>query len=478
MDAPSLALRFRDIGPDSILEHQKVIKQEGAVWWGWWKKDAERPTQSALDALKLLKEQPILLVNRRDRKSYIGRCLRTEQQPNDEKRVPEYYRSNISQIQFWLLLNHIEECAYDEKMGGNFEENTILEINAPLVGKPQPLAAPVGKKFSLLHLSDLHFGDDHGFPLANQKTDIGDTRKRMHDCLMDDLERLNLHKDIAGIVITGDLTTRGDWSDQTMGIILREVGDIASSLSVPRPCIFTTPGNHDIVRYAEGAIPEVKGLVDKQVDQKHERDYRLFRYKLNGTPIEEPLNSRHELHLGDSITLQICALNSCSIVPSKWTEYGYVGEFGAQLLDKLGKAEPLPLVYRLIALHHHLMPISTVDYLAGSGVSVTLDAVKILDAAQRANVHLALHGHQHMPRLTHYRNVEAPGETPSNGIYIMAGGSTGASEKRRTGSERNSYSVMTFSEKGIHVRSRELRTDSRTGSFIFNTHLPVQPIRG
>jgi len=41
MDTPRVALRFKDVVTDidTIEEHQRMITTEGAVWWGWWKKE-------------------------------------------------------------------------------------------------------------------------------------------------------------------------------------------------------------------------------------------------------------------------------------------------------------------------------------------------------------------------------------------------------------------------------------------------------
>ena len=40
----SLALKFADLDAPSISTidaHLKVIQEDGATWWGWWKKDSE-----------------------------------------------------------------------------------------------------------------------------------------------------------------------------------------------------------------------------------------------------------------------------------------------------------------------------------------------------------------------------------------------------------------------------------------------------
>ncbi|MDC6166024.1 metallophosphoesterase family protein [Paucibacter sp. XJ19-41] len=480
METPRLALRFRDPGIDTISEHKQILEKEGAVWWGWWKKDAESPGQTVILKLHESGAKTVLLVNRHARKNYTAKCLRVEGDADnvDTLRIPAYYRDKAKRIPAWLLLGEIIESPYDDAIGNSFQEGTILSLlpdDESTNTLPSTTRAERIKRSSLLHISDLHFGDDYGFPTAENPPKIGDIRKRLPECLLRDLKRIKRDQDIAGILATGDFTTRGDWSDKTMGTILRELNDLARDLGISSENIFIAPGNHDIVRYAAGAGPDIESLIDKQIDLKHERDYRFFRYKLNKTAIDEPLNRNQELLLED-FTIQICTLNSCALVSTKWTEYGYIGEFGAQLLEELGRKSTEAPTYRILALHHHLMPVSRVDTPNTDGVSLTLDAIQILDSADQAGVHLAIHGHQHTPRLAHYKNIASNGEAPHSGVYIVAGGSTGAHEKRRAGSERNSYSVLTFKSNGIQLCSRELRTDAKEGATIFDTVLDVKPL--
>ena len=110
-----------------------------------------------------------------------------------------------------------------------------------------------------------------------------------------------------------------------------------------------------------------------------------------------------------------------------------------------------------------------------NGVTLSLDASKILETAQEVGVHVAIHGHQHMPHLARYQSLPLMGGDESKGLTVVSNGSAGVSAKRRPGEERNTYCVFTFSTEGVHLRMRELRSDSKSGSDIFDGDLGASP---
>ena len=77
MEPPAIALRFRDTTPgvDTIDAHKALLRREGAVWWGWWKKDFE---DVDVDSLTQSYGQPrqTLIVNRQTRRMFLAECRR------------------------------------------------------------------------------------------------------------------------------------------------------------------------------------------------------------------------------------------------------------------------------------------------------------------------------------------------------------------------------------------------------------------
>ncbi|MFA0125231.1 metallophosphoesterase, partial [Vibrio sp. 10N.261.48.A2] len=143
------------------------------------------------------------------------------------------------------------------------------------------------------------------------------------------------NKDIAAIIITGDFTTRSDWSDSTKNLIISELHSIASGLGVDKSNIITLPGNHDMKRYpSDSNIDENKLAGNTQVTYEHERDYRLFSEELTGKHWKSQLDYNIIVSLGD-VDLFLSIMNSCRVTSSKLTEYGYVGSLGLDILDDL-----------------------------------------------------------------------------------------------------------------------------------------------
>lgn len=484
MDSPRIALRFRDAIPgiDTISEHRAIIAREGATWWGWWKKHFEPNYADFLDELGLAQGRAILL-DRASRQAFVARFLRVlrcGQGEPDETRIPPYYREFADQVAAWFLITEIQDIEYREDIGHRLGETTLLVLDTAeglqTTAKSRLDWVSANDRDVVLHLSDLHFGADYAFLAPGIRPSIGDPRQSLTKCVVEDLKRIGLDNSVGAILITGDFTTKGDWSDSTQQQILEELSLLAQAVGVTQEHIVAVPGNHDIVRYPPGmSLDLTQATVDKQTSYKHERDFRLFLEQLTGRRWNEPLN-RMVLYRLKDIDLQVCILNSCTIVATQWTEYGYVGPAGIDALQALEDISISRPTFRLMALHHHLVPINRVDAPNEQGVSLTLDAVEILDVADRCGVQLAVHGHQHLPRIMQYRNFPLSGGIAHSGMFIVCVGSAGAIEARRPGAERNSYSAFRFQPNGVRLWLRELRTDAKAGAAIFDGDLPINPL--
>ncbi|MDB1124700.1 metallophosphoesterase family protein [Vibrio algarum] len=293
--------------------------------------------------------------------------------------------------------------------------------------------------------------------------------KSLSDVLIEDLESIGLLDDIEGIIITGDITTQGDWQLESIKSIITELQIIYESIKVDKENIFIAPGNHDVVRYHENDEREINEInVELQTTQEHERYVREFIEDLTGRGKTEPLDYLKTLHLKD-VNVNICILNSCRVAAeSKWTEYGYVGKAGISILDKLKNAKEKRKTYSLMALHHHLLPVTQVDLLNEKGISLTLDAIQLLDKASEVGVCIALHGHQHCSRVTQYKRFQYLSETKAiNPISIVSSGSCGVKSSRRTESMKNSYSVITFNEDNIKLTTREINNEGKMHSYLY-----------
>lgn len=277
------------------------------------------------------------------------------------------------------------------------------------------------------------------------------------------------------MVVTGDFITAGKWSDEIRRQVLDEFEALRKCLGLKAEQIIAVPGNHDVVRYPQGSgVSAAKMAVGNQTDYQHERHFRTFVEDLTGRHWKKPLNYVCCVSL-ESADILVCVLNSCSIVATEWTEYGYVGDGGLDALKELQQQNIERPTFKMMALHHHLLPVTSVALPDSRGVTLSLDAIELLDAAQSAGVQIAVHGHQHSPRLARYQTIPFIGGCESQPLLVLSNGSTGVAESRRPGSDRNTYCLLQFDGEGAHIWMRELRNDCKVGATLFDGCSDIAP---
>jgi 3',5'-cyclic AMP phosphodiesterase CpdA len=483
MVSPAIALRFRDATPgvDTIGEHRTLLVREGAVWWGWWKKDFEDGHADYFKTWQAGQPVDLFIADRSTKRMFYAtsiRCSVGSPDIVDPQRVPDYYREYIGNVFGWFLLRSIDEVPFLEDISDKLGEKTMIRLDS-IIGIPESISvsSETSKGSCLLHLSDLHFGADYDFITQGITPSIGDQRKTLTESLLIDLRRVNLSDEIGAIVVTGDFTTGGDWTDETRAQILNEFAMLRRHLGLDKKMILAVPGNHDIVRYPPGtAVSAARIATGAQTTYKHERDFRTFVDELVGKNWKDALNYVRRLRFAN-VDLLICILNSCAIVATEWTEYGFVGTGGIDTLKKLSQEHIVRPTFKFMALHHHLLPVAGIEAPNSKGVTLSLDASELLDEAQLAGVQIALHGHQHMSRLVRYQTIPLLGGSSGAPLHIVSNGSTGVNGLRRPGSERNSYCIFKFEQDGLHLWIRELRPDGREGATLFDGLLETKPVQ-
>lgn len=476
MVSPAIALRFRDTTPgvDTISVHKDIIQKTGFVWWGWWKKSFE---DDHLEKLQKVEFPTIaFIVDRSTSRMFVAEIATWKGGlgVDDLNFVPEYYQKQSKDVFSWFKITSIDPYHFDESISSRFGDGTILFLGGEADSKILSTTKKIDRSH-ILHLSDLHFGPNYDFLLQGATAKIGDARRTLTECLLADLHRVEADKDIAAIIVTGDFITAGNWEDRTRRAVLAEFDALRAALGLERDQVIAVPGNHDIERYPEGSgISAADIAVQNQSNYKHEREFRTFADELVGRPWKEPLNYVQKLRLKD-VDIFLCILNSCSILATEWTEYGYVGTSGLDMLSKLIR-EPLERpTYKVMALHHHLLPVTGVAAPNSKGVSLSLDAPALLDAAQAAGIQIALHGHEHMPRLAKYQTVPLMGQGATEPLFVVSNGSAGIADARRPGNERNTYCLFQFNKNDVSLHMREIRPDFRVGASLFSGNLRVVP---
>jgi len=463
-----------------MIEHRAVLAQRGVVGWGWWKKTFEDDQSGSISARLVLDGKvDIVLIDRSTERQFLCHCVAFSQPERvDRELVPEYYRAHTAMTAGIFSLTSIDDVRFEPELAEAIGDLTFLwmgDHTDPALGHVAVPAKAPGRS-CVLHISDLHFGSDYGFRLQGEDVHLGDARRTLTDCIAADLDRLQLTDDIAAIIVTGDFMTHGRFDADIRKAALDEFEALRGRLGLERDQIIPVPGNHDVVRYADGAAVDVReNAVGKQTTYDHETAFRTFVDELVGRDWKASLNYVRRIQL-DAADLDVCVVNSCTIAATEWTEYGYVGRSGLDAIEELGQRPIERPTFRFLALHHHLLPVANVEALKSRGVTLTLDASDILAAGQRSRVHVALHGHQHKPKIAMYQNLGLNGEPTDGPIYVVANGSAGAKNGRLPPGERNTYCLFKLNLDGIEMWIRELRLDGQPGMQTFAGSLPTFPI--
>ncbi|MFP2507461.1 metallophosphoesterase family protein [Buttiauxella gaviniae] len=478
MDSNVLILRFRDPEEtiNTISSHISIINELGAVRWGWWKKDSETLTQQEAHFFHNYDLSYVYLINRDLNKLYkatLSRICDTTPSETQLQQVPDYYRESIHKIHMWFVFTKIEQLDdYSSDYDNLFAEAgnptyLICNNNSPSPQKNRTSSRKNLVKNKLLVLSDLHFGEDFEFCLDNELHQPGQTNDTLTRTLYRDLQELKIQNDIGLLVITGDFTTKGNWSHTQKLNIIAELHNLCSKLGLEKENIIAVPGNHDILRKNESDTESDKSLiynnVNKLSDNQFEMDFRLFVHQLNGREWDENLSYNDYYHIKNhNVDLDITILNSCKIVPYKgMSEYGCVGIEGIDTIRQL-KDEVASNVQRIVFLHHHLLPVYDIEAVDRKP-SLSIDSLKILKNALAKNIKVAIHGHQHMFSMAKYNLFDRGREWKERNITVIANGSTSVNKNRRINAERNSYSILSIHSDRIDILVRELMHSECSG---------------
>lgn len=443
----TIILRFRDItDADTISAHEEVIREAGYVWWGWWRKADEQGHLSELDQLQVLIRRQAVTIGIFDRstsrffraiaRDVLFRSSGDSIQSPEEGRTPSYYR-NVP-VAAWIKIDTLEKIerevfcdSFGEVPIGNGTFFPVLSIGVTAVAP----SAFVGEELvvegnSIVHLSDLHFGADFGFPLK-----AGPASRPLLDTLVADINRLT-GSSVGIVVVSGDFTTRAE-GNVLLTDSLSFLKDLASKLRIQPQQVVLVPGNHDIpLREHE------------PYSYKHETLMKLFMKEFYGKNVEDFMQL-HRFRLGGEKSMEILTMNSVRLRTRQDMNYGYI-EWPVYE-DFLSKHTANPEALRLAVLHHHLIPAPSEECLdpeyPEAGVSMTLDAGLVTEGLQSHGFKLVLHGHQHVPGVTKISRGRLQDDTfeiagITEGLFVVGGGTTG-SKRYSSPFKDNSYGIFT-----------------------------------
>lgn len=464
-------LRFRDIskGVNTIQEHQKIIIKNGSVWWGWWKKHDEESNEEYLKSISVdLKKEKILsigLFNRSTDEYFEANLCNMEfdfseqiYTPSQEL-TPEYY--NSQSLFCWFKLSHIKIIQLEEFERKFIKVPSSLEKSFFLSSKSNTIVQQRIKVESnyILHISDIHFGTDYGFPAIKAPD-----QKPLIDHLD---EYINYEKDISIglILISGDLTSRGD-VNQFFQQVINFLNLLCEKFSLTKEKIVIVPGNHD--------IPLTNA--DK-TNYSHEETYKAFLNQFYGEKKE--ISGINTFLLPDNIKVDILRINSIRLREEHESNFGYVGwDDYPRIIQESGISKNKSV--KIALLHHHLLPVPNEEALDSLGefgsVSVTVDSGKVIEGLQNYGFQIVLHGHQHVPGLNKVGRGrrEEYNLVLDKELYLLGAGSLGAKVDRLSGHMRdNSFSILKIQESNIEIEAMQFNM-SKKPELYFKTQIKLK----
>ena len=481
-------VRFRNLKDvDAIVAHNQLLAAKGKVFWGLWLKQFENEKTIAArlsgmgTALQQIyvadtsqKAEPVIYV------AEVSRVV-TDNAHVLEELVPDYYRDRINEVPIWFeFSSRLIKIDIDSKLPDVLGVPTIyfLEYDKGKVTNIEPQ-----REFDkirdatpgfILHLSDIHLGEDHGFrqpgPAAPRpKSDIS-RQLTLAQALKIDLQDVGAEGKISGVVISGDIVTKGGWdrayrfgNSEISGLQAARLflEDLSNELDVPPEYFFMVPGNHDIVRQTSSDAAATEFLLD----YKHESGFRALREEFCDVYRLAPLNYVVKLEVG-SKKLLLGLLNSAYLNDSAgFVDYGFVGDDAEHVFKIMAGAKDFS---KVLVLHHHVLPVYEREVLGKDNiVSLTLDAANIMRRAQEVGVDIVLHGHQHFAKLMNYASWSSEMakrfRSMRSGIKVIAGGSAGAKADRLPGSESNTYGLLDITGQKLAMRLRRIYPSGRVG---------------
>jgi predicted phosphodiesterase len=441
-------LRFRDLVEDTIPAHTSLLDKHGEVCWGWWKKASE---PDKLEELRMFAANlddaraPIGLFNRSTSSYYEALATnchfdesgRAIDSPNPEI-TPEYYRGTKLKAWFtFVSIRKLDRRTFEEQFGrpGLGEETLealdslgsveIYRSDSEVIEIPSSL---------IVHLSDIHFGADFGFPGSS-----GPRGRDLKSILLKDILQISGGLPVGILVVSGDLTSRGNGSYLSANSY-EFLKSLSQGLNVPSERFIIVPGNHDIP------------LTDFTEGYDHETPFNDFVRKFYGRDL--PQHRIAQFRLPSGRTLAVLTINSVKLRDKASSNYGWVKWEECHELLASSTLEENSI--RLAVMHHHLVSappedlLPDDDYPSGS-ISVTLNAGEVIEGLQSFGFHVVLHGHQHYPMVQTVSRVSEVADPPALSpipLALIGAGSAGAKSDRLDGGLRdNSYNLLDFKDE-------------------------------
>jgi ActR/RegA family two-component response regulator/predicted phosphodiesterase len=311
---------------------------------------------------------------------------------------------------------------------------------AKSITKPSEVHRPKREAITVLHLSDLHFGEHHRF--VQDRNYPSQDAPTLEKALSTSLDANGKHPDI--VVVSGDLTQTGDWGEFVQA---RDcLDELRAYLKLDWTQFIIVPGNHD-VRWPKQEDDSDGNNQNMLAEYRGFYELLYLRRPITGAPLcrVEVFRYRHKPDVA------VVGLDSCVIERPSTAGVGYVGT--TQLANAMSKLDEMlgedSACVKIAVLHHHLVPVAYLENLPDKEkeFSLVVDATRILARLQEKGFALVLHGHQHQPFCAEIRFPHLKGHR-SKPMAIIGMGSTGIEPipERVGGTRNNHYGILEISQ--------------------------------
>lgn len=474
MDIETCILRFRDLVTDdggTIARHKEIIDSKGYVWWGWWKKAQQEKTPDEFSLLGSSAKESGLVVYLLDsgqKKLYKANCdeiissTKTPSTPPENAEfTPEYYKTK--ELFAWFRLSKIEEVAPSLLQGfSNVESKTLFvdkEVNYSrfdnkkicsldeliqqnrtvwfirpfrdgdntekivLLNSSYPQPSHFSKKYfqadgdTLLWLSDLHLADNV----------FSENARMSENGLADHIRNAISNRDIAGLLISGDITSRGSKDGFTTAKkLIAAINSTELKTPFGSENILICPGNHDFKREEKYLIcPAIKETNSARItvtqpdscksyfakkppllfNKKNTKEFSAFYESIFKLKPNEYFASGKRFLLSSGHIVEILALNSVMLQQYKDFEgHGYISTKQLRFAEReMQWDKPCPNnVIRVAMMHHHYLPTclnEEVDSSRSNNAAI-FDADEVMSWLLKHDVKILLHGHKHRRKIS------------------------------------------------------------------------------
>jgi 3',5'-cyclic AMP phosphodiesterase CpdA len=341
------------------------------------------------------------------------------------------------------------------------------------------------EQLTIVHISDLHFGENHSFSPPSGGASVG--IPRLGESILAGLSKgqfaipgefgpgVGAHRPRVVLAITGDFNQKClEPEFEAARKFLEEFYDNSIfDTRITADDIFIVPGNHDL-RYAEGAAED---RWSKYCLFYYHHNNRRGRPEGAAAPFFDPTRPETLSRIIDQSDkgLIVAEINSSAYV-QKGTDDERRGQIDQGAIDRIDTElntidqNKKHAAIKIALVHHHPVVLPVLAE-ADKGYDAILNSELLLDVLKRHAFHLVLHGHKHNPYTFSYDAVCAWMKDRVQPLLIVAGGSAGSEGlPPNDPGATNTYNVISVkwhsgaSQARVHVETRGLVRRNESGN--------------